>query len=169
MSDFVWKTSGVIASVSAGIVVKLFGRALVNDPKLLDDFLSILEHILNTLLFTLGGAVWGYVIASGEQSEIWTATEWGYLIVLYLLLNVIRLVQFVSIYPITVRIGLKTNWQETAFQIFGGLRGALGITLAIALDNRVSQATGGRDETIHEIHTQQAFACIGKYRMCIGV
>ena len=151
----------MIATVTAGVVVRLLGRALVNDLKLLEDFLTIVEHILNTLLFTLGGAVWGSIIAFGEKSGVWRAREWGYLVVLYLLLHVIRIVQFVSIYPITVRIGIKTNWKETAFQIFAGLRGALGIALAIALDSRVAVATGGRGETIHEIHTQQAFACIG--------
>lgn len=165
VADFVWETSGVIATVTAGLVVKLIGRAFVNDLKLLEDFLTIIEHILNTLLFTLGGAVWGSVIAIGEKSGVWAATEWGYLILLYILLNLIRFVQFTSIYPITVRIGLKTNWQETAFQIFGGLRGAVGIALAIALDNRVAEATGGRDETIDEIHTQQAFAAVGKLRL----
>jgi NhaP-type Na+/H+ or K+/H+ antiporter len=162
VADFVWATSGVIATVTAGIVLKLLGRALVNDLKLLEDFLTILEHILNTILFTLGGAVWGSVIALGEKSGVWGAKEWGYLIVLYLLLNVIRSFLFTAIYPITVRIGIKTNWQETAFQIFSGLRGALGIALAIALDNRVAEATGGQDETQPEIHTQQALACIGK-------
>jgi NhaP-type Na+/H+ or K+/H+ antiporter len=167
VADFVWATSGVIATVTAGVVVRLLGRALVNDLKLLEDFLTILEHILNTLIFTLGGAVWGNIIALEEKSGVWGGREWGYLILLYVLLHVIRVLQFVAIYPITVRIGLKTNWKETAFTIFAGLRGALGITLAIALDNRVAQATGGRDETIHEIHTQQAFACIGTWNMWI--
>ena len=155
----------MIATVTAGVVVRLLGRALVNDLKLLDDFLTIVEFILNTLIFTLGGAVWGNIVAIEEKSGVWAAREWGYLILFYVLLHVIRILQFVVIYPITVRIGLKTNWKETAFQIFAGLRGALGITLALALDNRVKQATGGRGETIHELHTQQAFACIGTWNM----
>lgn len=161
VSDYIWATSGVIATVSAGITVKLIGRAMVNDFKLLEDFLTIVEHILNTILFTLGGAVWGAVIAAGERGGVFGAREWGYLILLYVLLHVIRVVQFVVCYPITVRIGLKTNWQETAFQIYGGLRGAVGIALAIALDNKVAFITGGNDETPDEIHTQQAFAFIG--------
>lgn len=148
--------------MSAGVVVQLLGRAFINDMKLLVAFLTILEHILNTLLFTLGGAEWGSIIATGEKSGVWAAREWGYLILLYVLLTVIRVFQFLGTYPITVRIGLKTTWPETAFQIFGGLRGALGITLALTLDRRVADAAGGQNETIHEIHTKQAFVCIGK-------
>ncbi len=161
VADFVWKTSGVMATVSAGVFVKLLGRAMVNDLKLLEDFLTLVEHILNTVLFTLGGAVWGAVIATGERDGTWTAKEWGYLLVLYIGLHVIRAAQFVLTYPITSRIGLKTNWAETAFQVFGGLRGALGITLGIALDNKVSFITGGNNDTIDEIHTQQAVGMIG--------
>lgn len=161
ISDFVCKTSGVIATVSAGVVVKLLGRATVNDLKLLEDFMTLVEHILNTILFTLGGAVWGAVIATGEKGGIWRSKEWGYLILLYVLLHVIRTAQFVAIYPITVRIGLSTNWHETMFQIFGGLRGALGIALGIALSNEVTKITGGTGESVEEIHSRQAVGMVG--------
>lgn len=53
-ADYVWETSGVIATVAAGVTVKYLGRAMVNDEKLLTDFWSLLEHLLNTVLFTLG-------------------------------------------------------------------------------------------------------------------
>jgi len=68
------------------------------------------------------------VIAKGERSDTFRAQEWGYLILLYLLLTVIRLGLFCSVYPITKRIGLKTNWKETVFQVHGGLRGAVGVS-----------------------------------------
>jgi NhaP-type Na+/H+ or K+/H+ antiporter len=161
VSDFVWATSGVIATVAAGLVLKLLGRAMVNDRRLLEDFLTLVEHLLNTVLFTLGGVVWGAVIANGEKLGIWQAREWGYLILLYVLLHCIRALLFAVAYPITVRIGLKTSLRETVFQIYGGLRGAVGIALAIALDNEVSQATGGENETKDEEHTQLVFAFVG--------
>ena len=53
-ADYLWATSGVIATVVAGLLVKLLGSAMLNDSKLLDDFWSLLEHVLNTVLFTLG-------------------------------------------------------------------------------------------------------------------
>lgn len=40
----------------------------------------------------------------------------------------IRLGLFAVAYPITSRIGLKTNWRETLFQVHGGLRGAVGVS-----------------------------------------
>ncbi|KAL3921299.1 MAG: hypothetical protein SGILL_002818 [Bacillariaceae sp.] len=141
VSDFVAKTSGVIATVVAGLVVRFFGRASINDIHLMDDFFTLLEHILNTILFSLGGLVWGGVIVENHNDGIWTGRDWGYMILLYVLLHVIRALLFVSVYPITKRIGLSTNWQETVFQIYGGLRGAVGIALALALDNEIINGT----------------------------
>lgn len=36
---------------------------------------------------------------------------------------------------------MKTNWKEQVFQCFGGLRGALGITLAVLVDHEVNSQT----------------------------
>ena len=171
VSDFVWKTSGVIATVTAGLLIRLCGDAMINDPKLLDDFMSIVEHLLNTILFLLGGSVWGSVIVDAERNNLWTGKDWGYLILLYVLLQVIRAILFVAAYPITSRIGLKTNWKETAFQIYGGLRGAVGIALALALDSHtvlavnnvmVDMGLDGKEETpTEEAQTSQVFIMVG--------
>lgn len=130
------------------------------------DFGSLVEHFLNTILFTLGGIIWGEVVANGEVSGIWTGRDWGYLFILYLLLLVIRGVLFAIAYPIISRIGLKSNWRETFFQIYGGLRGALGIALAIALDNQFQsyfpgEVVCGTTGLEAECHTTQAFTMIG--------
>jgi NhaP-type Na+/H+ or K+/H+ antiporter len=59
VADAVWATSGVIATVTLGLMIKFLGRAMFNDAKLLEDFWTLVEHLLNTILFTLGGTVWG--------------------------------------------------------------------------------------------------------------
>ncbi|CAJ1969546.1 unnamed protein product [Cylindrotheca closterium] len=160
-ADFVWKTSGVISTVVAGLMIKSLGRATINDLKLLEDFLSILEHILNTILFTLGGILWGAAVASGEKMGVFHGIDWAYLFLLYVMLHIIRGVLFASVYPLTSRIGLKSDPREALFQVYGGLRGALGIALAIALDNEASELAGGRFDTEAELHTTQAFVMVG--------
>ena len=152
-------TAGVIATVAAGITVKFLGRAMVNDARLLDDFWVLLEHMLNTVLFTLGGAVWGTIISNGESHGSFVAADWGYLVVLYLFVTLIRAVLFGLGYPITSRIGLKTSPKETIFQVYGGLRGAVGIALAIALDVSVESAAG--DDSPFSDDTNKAFGLIG--------
>jgi hypothetical protein len=63
---------------------------MINDPKLLDDFWTLVEHIVNTVLFTLGGVVWGATIMKGENERSFTAKDWGYMILLYAFEALIR-------------------------------------------------------------------------------
>jgi NhaP-type Na+/H+ or K+/H+ antiporter len=147
VADFVWKTSGVMATLTQGLMCRFYGRSAMNDVHLFDDFFVMMEHILNTVLFSLGGLVWGGVIVENHRDGVWKSNEWGYLILLYVLLTVIRAALFVFAYPVTVRIGLGTCWPETIFQVYGGLRGAVGIALAISLDSEITEVFGGGDFT----------------------
>ncbi|GAX29584.1 hypothetical protein FisN_24Lh042 [Fistulifera solaris] len=158
VADYVCATSGIIATVTSGVTVKLFGRALVNDVQLVDDFWALVQQILNTVLFALGGAVWGSVVTRGQQDGLFTGTDWGYMILLYVLFLCIRALLFVVSYPTTKSIGLSTNVKETVFMVHGGLRGSVAIALALALDNRV-HAVGASQQYIDQ--TTTAFSMIG--------
>ena len=63
------------------------------------------------------------------------------LILVYLLMTLIRFFLFATFFPIISNIGLKSKWKEMVFHAFGGLRGAVGIALAISLDNEVIRST----------------------------
>lgn len=160
VADAVWATSGVIATVTLGLMIKFLGRAMFNDAKLLEDFWTLVEHLLNTILFTLGGTVWGAVIANGGKEKLFTGRDWGYLVLLYIFLTVIRAFLFASVYPLTSRIGLKGSPQETIFSIYGGLRGAVGLALALFLDNEVQKHTNGFDN-VFRIQTRKVFGFVG--------
>lgn len=69
-SEVVCGMSGVIAVVVTGIVTKAFGGGLISDWNVMNSFWSLLEHLLNTLLFALGGIVFGTIISADEYG--WT-------------------------------------------------------------------------------------------------
>jgi NhaP-type Na+/H+ or K+/H+ antiporter len=150
------KMSGVIAVVVCGIVTKAFGGGLITDWNVMDSFWSLLEHLMNTVIFALGGIEFGFIIA--DEAERWTSREWGYLIVLYVLLNVIRFFLVFAFFPLISNIGLKSNWKEAVFASFGGLRGAVGIALALGLDNEVREAT---DDIEQRLLTSRVFGMVG--------
>eukprot|EP00957_Ditylum_brightwellii_P127457 9719215-Ditylum_brightwellii.AAC.1 len=105
--------SGVIAVVVTGITTRAFGAGMINDPHLMGSFWILVEQLLNTVLFTIGGVVWGVVISrTDERPEfggVFGGTDWGYLILLYVLLNAIRFLLIFGFYPLVSRIGLKSN------------------------------------------------------------
>ena len=79
VAEIAWGTSGVIATVTLGVLVNAFGKAMVNDAKLAEDFGSLVEHMLNTVLFTLGGLVWGNVISNVDEEGLgrdFTGRDW---------------------------------------------------------------------------------------------
>jgi hypothetical protein len=135
VTDQVFHCSGVIGTLTYGVLIN--HSAFINDRKLMEDFWALVEHLLNTVLFTLGGLVWGEIIANGNPEKQFSGTDWGYLFVLYVFLMLIRFFLLFSFYPVTKSIGLGTNLQETLFASFAGLRGAVGIALAIYIDNIV--------------------------------
>lgn len=122
VSEVVAGCSGVIAVVTTGIFTKAFAAGLISDWKVMDSFWSLLEHLLNTVIFALGGTVFGSIITR----DTWQGKDWGYLFVLFILVNIIRFICLFGSFPLTSRIGLKTTWQETFFASAGGLRGAVG-------------------------------------------
>lgn len=163
VAEIVCDTSGVIATLSAGLFVKFFGRVAINDNHLMDSFFNIIEHVLNTILFSIGGLLWGNITLSNHNKGFQSGVDWGYLLLLYLLLHVIRAALFVAVYPITSRIGLKTNWRETVFQIYGGLRGSVGIALALYLHDEIIEYArdDGYDMVTEEEDVSQVYFMVG--------
>jgi NhaP-type Na+/H+ or K+/H+ antiporter len=140
VSEQVCGMSGVIACVVCGITARALGRGLITDNRLMDSYLALMEYLLNTLLFTLGGVVYGKVISETSTRDIaWD--DWIYLGLVYLMITGIRFFQVALFYPVVSRVGLKTNWSEALFLGFGGLRGAVGIALGLSLNRLVRENT----------------------------
>ena len=135
VADQLWSMSGVTSCVTCGIVARALGKGMIRDEVLMDSYLALVEFLLNTLLFTLGGAVWGTVLGGNSSSEtetgpaaaMITASDWGYLFIFYILIMVIRFIQIGTFYPLFSRIGLGSSLRESIFLGYGGIRGAVGI------------------------------------------
>lgn len=162
-AEIAWGASGIIAVLVLGLMTTAFGQAWINDFKLLEDFWSLVEWLLNAILFAVGGLVWGSVISNGNEEFPdlnFTAKDWGYLVLLFVLLMVIRLFVFTIFFPIVSRIGLKSEWKEMIFQSFGGLRGAVGIALALSLNEKVTSEVES-DGSRYAIQTNKLFGFVG--------
>ena len=162
-SEVLAHCSGIIAVFCCGVTVKAFGETLQNDSHLFHHFWEITEFLLNSLLFTLAGCVWAFSFDIENASKLGTfvvsrlgsililqshivshnltcyVLSQGYLFLLFILLNIIRFFLIFTSYPLISRIGIGTNWQEAFFMSYGGLRGAVGISLALSLNAEVGK------------------------------
>jgi hypothetical protein len=91
------------------------------------------EFLLNTLLFALGGLIWAAISFSSLTTKRVKSEDYGWLLLFYVLMLVIRFFQVGLFYPILSRIGLKSNWKEGAFLAYGGLHGSVGVALGLNL------------------------------------
>lgn len=78
-SEILAHCSGIIAVVFCGVTVKAFGETFYNDSHLSHHFWEITEYLLNTLLFTLGGCVWGDIVSKPSNVDaqfLFSASDW---------------------------------------------------------------------------------------------
>lgn len=144
MSEFAG-CSGILGVLFLALTVKAFGENLVNNTHLMSHFWEITEVLLNTLLFTLAGCIFGGMLVDpGHQDTdktIFVPHDWGYLFVLFPLLLAIRCFLLFAFYPLISVIGIGTSWQEAIFMSYSGLRGAVGLALALSLFTEVYEIT----------------------------
>jgi len=145
VSEILAGCSGIISVLFCGVTTKAFGETLLNNTALTTDFWHITEHLLNTTLFCLGGAVWGGITSK---------SDWIYLACLYVAVIMIRVFLVFSFFPLTSRIGISQNWQEALFMSYGGLRGTVGVSLALLLSAQIYEQTD--DESVSE-ETREAY------------
>lgn len=118
--------SGVIALVAFGLTIAYVGKPRLKPQvnTFMRSFWELLTYIANTLIFIIVGVV------IAEKVDF----SWSHcviLILIYIALNIIRYVTIMMLYPIMKRSGYGLNKKESIILTWGGLRGALGMTLAL--------------------------------------
>lgn len=142
--------SGIIGVLFLGLTVKAFGENLINNTHLMKHFWEITEVLLNTLLFTLAGCVFGGMLVDSDKDtegneRIFEPQDWGYLFLLFVFVLAIRFFLVFVCYPLISNIGIGTDWREAMFMSYSGLRGAVGLALALSLFSEVHEITSDSD------------------------
>lgn len=65
-AEAVFGMSGVISVLTMGVITKFYSGSLFNDTDMMEKFWVLVEHMLNTVLFCLGGTVWGRIISNRD-------------------------------------------------------------------------------------------------------
>ena len=120
--------SGVLAVVALGLAMSSGGRTAVHAHETLHEFWEMVEYLANTIVFVLSGAV---IMERGFNSEFITGVDWLYLLLLYAVLNVVRLFTLVLLWPILRNLGYGITLNEIFVVAWSGLRGAVGLVLAL--------------------------------------
>ncbi|MCP4323417.1 MAG: cyclic nucleotide-binding domain-containing protein [Psychromonas sp.] len=132
--------SGVVAVVALALLLASIGRTRIS-PEVADflhHFWQMMAHVANTLIFILVGII----IASRIRLDVleWWITLGG----LYIAIQFIRAISVFTFMPLLKRIGIGINRAKALVLIWGGLRGAVSLALAliIAQDTMLDKELG---------------------------
>lgn len=118
--------SGVIALVAFGLTIAYVGKTRLKPQAniFMGSFWELLTYIANTLIFIIVG-----IVIAEKVDFSWS--HCAILLLVYIALNIIRYITIMMLYPIMKRSGYGLNKKESIILTWGGLRGALGMTLAL--------------------------------------
>jgi len=132
--------SGVVALVALALMFSTIGRTRVSPEvtHFLHQFWEMMAYMANTLIFIIVGIVIALRI-SVDNPQLWLT-----LLILYIALLIIRSTSVGILMPLLSRIGVGITKEKAGVLIWGGLRGAVSLSLAlsIAQDENIPKEIG---------------------------
>jgi NhaP-type Na+/H+ or K+/H+ antiporter len=121
--------SGVLACCSAGAMLAWLGPPIILNHESMHNVWGMAEWALNTLIFLLAGLIIGHRVLQ-KVSRL----DWLLVVVLYFVLMLVRSVTLIVLFPFLSRIGHGCTRNEAVFMSWTGLRGAVGMALALIVE-----------------------------------
>lgn len=130
-----WKMSGVLATVASSLMLAHFMWPHLVSASNLSHFWHCLEDLMNIIIFILAGSLCGAAMVHIDPMD------YLHLLVIYLILAAVRAILIFGSRPLLQCLSMDNmpvSSSDAAVMTWGGLRGAVGLTLAIQV--RRSQA-----------------------------
>lgn len=138
VAQHTFDVSGVIALVTFGYVFCQHGRPLLKEGvnEFMEKFWGFLAYIANTMIFLIVGVLIGSKVQVSWMVVLNT-------IILFIGLNLIRYLMIQILFPILKRNGYGLSKAEAIILSWGGLRGALGMSMAlmVSCNTQIPQET----------------------------
>ncbi|EWH11699.1 NhaP-type Na+/H+ and K+/H+ antiporter [Catenovulum agarivorans DS-2] len=129
IAEGVFHVSGVVAVVTLGVLLAAQGRTRISAEvkHFLHQFWELMAYLANTLIFVLVGIIVAVKIRLDDPQA------WLMLAVLYIAILLIRGVSIISLSPLLKQIGIGLTKHKSLVLIWGGLRGAVALALALSV------------------------------------
>ncbi len=133
VAEYFLHISGVLALVAFGVMMAGIGRTRVSPQvaHFLHEFWELAAFIANTLIFLIVGVVIALRVS-------FTVKDFLILILIYIAILVVRAIVLLIFYPLMKRIGYGLSPKDGVVAWWGGLRGAIGLALALIVSSEES-------------------------------
>ncbi|KAJ4974131.1 hypothetical protein NE237_007305 [Protea cynaroides] len=127
--------SGVLTVMTLGMFYSSVARTAFKGEgqQSLHHFWEMVAYIANTLIFILSGVVIAQSVLHGDNHYESNGASWGYLILLYVFVQVSRAIVVAVLYPFLRYFGYGLDWKEAIILTWSGLRGAVALSLSLSV------------------------------------
>jgi len=116
-------------------------RSSISPPVLhfLHEFYEMVAFFLNTVIFLIAGCKLGTLLVNSSFHDLYEtgSGSWGMIFGIYPIILFARGITMVICYPLLKNLGTGCTWQEAIVMWWGGLRGSVGLALALAVHHTV--------------------------------
>ncbi|GMJ13363.1 ARABIDOPSIS SALT OVERLY SENSITIVE 1, SALT OVERLY SENSITIVE 1, ARABIDOPSIS NA+/H+ ANTIPORTER 7 [Hibiscus trionum] len=129
------EVSGVLAVMTLGMFYAAVAKTAFkgDGQQSLHHFWEMVAYIANTLIFILSGVVIAEGILGDDKIFHNNGHSWGYLILLYIFVQVSRCIVVGALYPFLRYLGYGLDLKEAVILIWSGLRGAVALSLSLSV------------------------------------
>ncbi|KAL5554424.1 hypothetical protein UlMin_041825 [Ulmus minor] len=126
--------SGVLTVMTLGMFYAAAARTAFkgDGQQSLHHFWEMVAYIANTLIFVLSGVVIAEGILEGNDT-LRNGNSWAYLVLLYVYVQVSRLIVVGVLFPFLRYFGYGLDWKEASILVWSGLRGAVALSLSLSV------------------------------------
>ncbi|CAN1842165.1 Sodium/hydrogen exchanger 7 [Linum perenne] len=127
--------SGVLTVMTLGMFYAAVAKTAFkgDGQQSLHHFWEMIAYIANTLIFILSGVVIAEGVLSSDSIFHNHGHSWGYLVLLYIFVQLSRLIVVVVLFPFLRYFGYGLDWKEATILVWSGLRGAVALSLSLSV------------------------------------
>jgi len=134
--------SGILSLVTLGLTMAAGGKFFLSSEAAhaMHIVWGILGHLANTVIFFVAGMIIAGPDVLGSSAfldSFWR--RFSKLLVLFILIQIIRALMIALLWPILSRGHYEFNVRQAAAMSYGGIRGAVGLCLALVVQETLSQ------------------------------
>lgn len=149
-NDIGLHVSGVLATVILGLTLSRYKSYIsVASEETLHAFWRVVGWLINTLIFFISGIFVAQKLFSG--SDHLSMVDFGWLLVLYAFLHLIRGTTIALLSPFMRKMGYGFELNTGIVLMWGGLRGAVGLALALIVDLDEGIAQSIKDRVLFHV------------------
>ncbi len=145
VAEGMYGTSGVIATVTYGMFFSEYSRGLIVNYEVLEAGWECFEFMGNTLIFSLAGCIVGHIMMDSHTLKFVKREDLAMIVLSWVGSFVTRIIMLVCVYPL-MKFVRRNEWKNPSqphsdakdilVEAWGGLRGAVGLALAILVRNQ---------------------------------